>query len=314
MLYGREKMNLKIRIGFNPGIRTLYDALELKQFVDIGDKYDYDSIWLSDRVLGDDPLLEPTIALSFIAAYSTKLKFGTSVLALPLRNPVILAKQLATLDYLSNGRLLPAFGLGQQDPIQYNACGIDIKTRGNRVNESIRLIRRLWTEERVTHQGTFFSVEGVCLLPKPCQKPAPAIWIGGRSKAAQRRTGMVGDGWLTSQTTPNEISAGIKFISSIARSHNRNIDPNHIGTTMGFYISKRPFPDLPPQWSTPQARKDVSPMEYTAIGTVDQIATKINVFIKAGASKFIVRPLGPSEEGLDQLSLFGREIIPIFHK
>jgi alkanesulfonate monooxygenase SsuD/methylene tetrahydromethanopterin reductase-like flavin-dependent oxidoreductase (luciferase family) len=125
---------------------------------------------------------------------------------------------------------------------------------------------------------------------------------------------MVGDGWLTSQTTPNEISAGIRFISSIAKSHNRNIDPNHIGTTMGFYISKRPLRDLPTQWSTSNERTDISPMEYTAIGTVDQIATKIKVFIKAGASKFVVRPLGRSEENLDQLSLFGQEIIPIFHK
>jgi len=307
-------MNLKIRIGYSPGIRKLYSGSELKQFAYVGAKYNYDSIWLSDSILGDHPLLDPIIALSLIAAYSTKLKIGTSVLALPLRNPLILAKQLATLDYLSNGRLLPAFGLGPEDPVQYKACGVDMKTRGNRADESIRLIRRLWTEERVTHQGGFFSLKGVSLLPKPSQNPAPPIWIGGRSKAAQKRTAMVGDGWLTSQTTPNEIRAGIKFISSIANSHNRIIDANHIGTIIPFYISDKPCRDLPSQWPAPNARKDVSPMEYTAIGTADQIANKIEEFINAGASKFVVRPLGDSEENLDQLSRFGLEILPIFHK
>ncbi len=308
------EMNLKIRIGYTPGIRSLPSGSQLKQLVKIGDKYNYDSIWLSDHVLGEHPLLEPTVALSLIAAYSTKLKFGTSVLALPLRNPIILAKQLATLDYLSNGRLLPAFGLGQNDPIQYKACGIDMKTRGNRANESIQLIRRLWTEPRVTHHGTFFSLDNVSLLPKPSQKPAPPIWIGGRSRAAQRRTGIVGDGWLTSQTTPTEIKAGIKFISSVARSHNRIIDPNHIGAIMGFYISENPRIHLTPEWANIQTRRDVSAMEYTAIGTTEEIAKKIESFVKAGASKFIMRPLGPSEESADQLSLFGEEILPIFHK
>ena len=307
-------MNLKIRIGYTPGIRSLLTGSQIKQFVDIGDKYDYDSIWLSDHVLGEHPLLEPTVALSLIAAYSTKLKFGTSVLAQPHRNPVILAKQLATLDYLSNGRLLPAFGLGQNDPMQYKACGVDMKTRGNRADESIRLIRRLWTEQRVTHHGTFFSLEGVSLFPKPSQKPAPPIWIGGRSKAAQRRTAIVGDGWLTSQTTPKEISAGIEFISSVARSHNRMIDPNHVGTIMGFYISEKPLSRLPLEWSNLHSRRDVSPMEYTAIGTREQITNKIESFVKAGASKFIVKPLGRAEESTDQLSLFGEEILPIFHK
>ena len=308
------EMNLKIRIGYTPGIRSLPSGSQLKQLVKIGDKYNYDSIWLSDHVLGEHPLLEPTVALSLIAAYSTKLKFGTSVLALPLRNPIILAKQLATLDYLSNGRLLPAFGLGQNDPIQYKACGIDMKTRGNRANESIQLIRRLWTEPRVTHHGTFFSLDNVSLLPKPSQKPAPPIWIGGRSRAAQRRTGIVGDGWLTSQTTPTEIKAGIKFISSVARSHNRIIDPNHIGAIMGFYISENPRIHLTPEWANIQTRRDVSAMEYTAIGTTEEIAKKIESFVKAGASKFIMRPLGPSEESADQLSLFGEDILPIFHK
>jgi alkanesulfonate monooxygenase SsuD/methylene tetrahydromethanopterin reductase-like flavin-dependent oxidoreductase (luciferase family) len=124
----------------------------LRELVQVGDRYGYDSIWLSDHIVGPQFSLEPLVALSMVAAYSDRLKFGTSVLALPLRNPVVLAKQIATLDYLSQGRCFPAVGLGQEDPAEYEACGVAKSDRGRRTDEAIRLMRRLWEEDCVTHE------------------------------------------------------------------------------------------------------------------------------------------------------------------
>ena len=159
----------------------------LRQLVTLGDRYHYDSIWLSDRIVGQQFSLEPMIAMAMVAAYSERLKFGTSVLALPLRHPVVLAKQVATLDYLSRGRCFPAVGLGQDDPTEYEACGVPKGDRARRTDEAIVLMRRLWQEERVTHEGEFFTCHDVTITPKPVFQPAPPVWIGGHSMAAARR-------------------------------------------------------------------------------------------------------------------------------
>ena len=124
-----------------------------------------------------------------VAAYSDTLKFGTSVLQLPVRNPVVLAKELATLDYLSNGRVLPAIGLGQEDPREYEACGVSKEDRGPRTDEAMTVIRRLWQENEVTHEGRFFTLHDVTITPKPVQTPFHSR-LGRRPKQ-----GSSGQGW-----------------------------------------------------------------------------------------------------------------------
>ena len=112
---------MSVAIGYVPGAfgQGGDNPNYLRELVELGDRYGYDSIWLSDRIVSDRFSLEPMVALSMVAAYSDRLKFGTSVLALPLRNPVVLAKQIATLDYLSQGRFFPAVCLGQEEPEEY---------------------------------------------------------------------------------------------------------------------------------------------------------------------------------------------------
>ena len=180
---------MSVAIGYVPGAfgQGGDNPHFLRELVDLGDRYGYDSIWLSDRIVSDRFSLEPMIALSMVAAYSKHMKFGTSVLALPLRNPVVLAKQVATLDYLSQGRFFPAVGLGQEEPEEYEACGVPKGDRSQRTDESITLMRRLWQEDNVTHEGKFFTCHNVSITPKTVFKPSPPVWIGGRSPAAARR-------------------------------------------------------------------------------------------------------------------------------
>ena len=172
---------MSIAIGYMPGAygEGGEDHEYLRKLVEVGDKHGYDSLWLSDRIVGEKFSLEPMMACSMVLAYSERLKVGTSVLALPLRNPVVLAKQIATLDYLSQGRFFPAVGLGQEEPEEYEACGVTKERRGPRTDEAIALMRRLWQEENVTHEGEFFSCHNVTVTPKPYLQPSTPVWIGG---------------------------------------------------------------------------------------------------------------------------------------
>ena len=286
----------------------------LRQLVEVGDRYGYDSLWLSDRIVSNRFSLEPMIALSMVAAYSDRLKFGTSVLALPLRNPVVLAKQIATLDYLSQGRCFPAVGLGQEDPEEYEACGVPKGDRAQRTDEAIVLMRRLWEEESVTHEGKFFTCHNVSVTPKPFFKPSPPVWIGGRSHAAARRVGRVGDGWLVSSATPDEVREGRNILFDTAEKYEREIEYDHVGVLMGYYVAPDPDQAIAKahQFVT-RHRPDAYFTEYSAVGTTEQVAEMIQRYVDAGGQKFVVRPLCQGDESMEQLEIMGEEILPQFH-
>jgi len=307
---------MSVAIGYMPGAfgPGEQDPHVLRQLVQVGDTYGYDSLWLSDRIVGRQFSLEPLVALAMVAAYSDRLKFGTSVLALPIRHPVVLAKQIATLDYLSRGRCLPAVGLGQEDPTEYEACGVPKADRGQRTEEAIMLMRRLWQEERVTHEGAFFTCHDVSITPKPFLQPSPPVWIGGRTAAAAKRVGRIGDGWLVSSVTPDEVRRGRDLVFATAAHHQRTIEADHIGVLLSYYIA----PDGPQAVAKAAAfvtrpRPDVPLTAVSAVGTTAHIAERIQQYIDAGAAKFVVRPLCAGEEAMAQLAMLGQEIVPLFH-
>ena len=306
---------MSIAIGYVPGAfgQGGGDPGFLRELVEVGDRYGYDSIWLSDRIVSDRFSLEPMIALSMVAAYSDRMKFGTSVLAMPLRNPVVLAKQIATLDYLSQGRFFPAVGLGQEEPEEYEACGVSKEDRGRRTDEAIRLMRRLWEEENVTHEGMFYSCHNVTITPKPFLEPSTPVWIGGRSAAAARRVGRVGDGWLVSSATPEEIGEGREIMFSTAADHGREIEDDHVGVLLGYYVaSSSEDAEAKAERYVTRARPGAHFTEYSALGSTEQICQTISRYVDAGAQKFVVRPLCTAEETMEQLEIMGTEILPQF--
>ena len=308
---------MSVRIGYMPGaFPSGRDGVKfLRDLVEVGDTWGYDSLWLSDRVVGEGCSPEPLIALGMVAAYSDRLKFGTSVLQLPIRNPVILAKEMATLDFLSNGRFLPAIGLGQDDPREYEACGVSKEDRGRRTDEAMDVMRRLWREDNVTYEGRFFSLHDVTISPKPVQVPSIPVWVGGRTEAAQRRVGRVGDGWLVSSATAEEVKEGVEAIFASAAKHDRQFDEDHIGALLGFYIAPtRKEAESAAEPFMLRQRPDAHYREYNALGTPEQVEETLRRYLDAGASKFVVRPMCSPELAIEQLELLGREILPIFHK
>jgi probable F420-dependent oxidoreductase len=302
---------MKVRIGIALGqwpIRDLQPGAIL-DLVDFFESLDVDSLWVSDRLVSSSLTLEPITFLAFIAGRLHNMKLGTSTLVLPTRNPVVLAKELATLDYLSQGRLFPAIGLGGEESKDLQAVGINKKERAGRADEMITLMRRLWTEENVTFAGKYFTVEDITIMPRPWQKKGPPVWIGGRSEAALRRTGRLGDGWLVSSVSPEEVEAGIKAIRRYAAEANREVPEDHYGVLIPFYFAASTEKAFEIAGRLIRPRTDMAISEFSALGTAEQVRAKVQSYIAAGATKFIMRPCGPFEGWCAQTEMLAREVV-----
>src|SRR5512132_4064972 len=161
------------------------------------DALGFDSLWTGDHVSFHGAIYESLTLLASYAGITTRARLGTGVYLLALRHPTVAAKITSTLDVLSGGRLIFGVGVGGENPKEFEACGIPHNERGARVTEGIDVVRRLWKDTPASFKGRFTQFEGVSIDPKPVQKPAPPIWIGGRSDAALQRAGRQGDGWIS---------------------------------------------------------------------------------------------------------------------
>ena len=298
---------MKIRIGYGLGTRTVTNEGDaFGSFVDDLERLGFDSLWLSERIGGEAP--DPLIALAYAAARTTKLKFGTSVLVIPGRNPVLLAKELATLDRLSGGRLLPAFGLGQADPHEQQAFGVERGDRAKIFNEMVPLLRRFWTEDAVDHDGTWFHYEGVTVRPRPVQQPID-IWMGGIAPSEIRRVGRLSDGWLPSFCTADDVAQAIPVINQTAEEHDRTIDPEHFGALIAY--ADGDVPDALARFVA-KRRPDLDPADMIPNG-LPAVRVMIEKMIAAGASKFVLLPLSePSPDGWTaELERIAIELLPL---
>src|SRR5215470_10370944 len=203
---------MKVRIGYGLGNLRPLSGDALAALVDGIEGHGFDSLWLSERISGPAP--DPVLALTFAAARTRRIKLGTSVSVLPGRSPALVAKEWATLDVLSNGRALPAFGLGIVHPVEQQAFGVARQDRASIFDEALLLVRRLWSEESVDHEGRWFHYEGMNVLPKPTKMLD--VWLGGKAPAELRRVGRLGDGWLASFATPQQCESSRPVIESAA--------------------------------------------------------------------------------------------------
>ena len=309
-------MSIKIGIGFGGWPFPSADPAHLWRYVDACEALDVDSIWLSDRIVSPQVNMEAVVALAFAAARTENLKFGTSVLALPLRNPTILAKQIATLDFLSGGRSMPAVGLGTEDAAEYEACGAARSRRVGMTEEAVEVMRLLWREDNVTFHGRHFTLNNVTVQPKPVFPPdgMPPVWIGGRSEPALRRTARIGDGWLVSQATPEEVRVGVDKISTWATEFGNDIEEDHYGVLTSFCFADDA--EEAERIAAPymlRRREDTHWREFSSFGKPEAVAALIDEYIDAGAQKFVMRPACPPEMMQEQLEILGQAIIPQYH-
>ena len=289
---------MKIRIGLGLGTQTpAADAERFAGFVDSLEARGFDSLWLTERLTGPGP--DPLMALAVAAGRTRKLKLGTSVLVVPGRNPVVLAKELATLDRLSGGRLLPAVGLGAPVPAEHRAFGVERGQRAGLFDEAVSLMRRLWTEDD-------FHLDGVTLRPRPMQDPID-VWLGGTSPSELRRTGRLGDGWLPSFTVPSEVEAGWATITEVAVRHDRAIEDEHLGVLVLY--TRGGLPDAVAR-AVGSRRPELDPREVVPDG-VENLRRQLERFVAVGASKFVVVPLIEPEDWGAELDELVAEVKPL---
>jgi probable F420-dependent oxidoreductase len=273
---------MKVRIGVGAGGASVAGG-GLGELVTGLDELGFDSLWLSEVLTA--PALDPVVGLSWAAASNPRLKIGTTML-LPGRNIVRLAKQLASLDLLSNGRLLVTLVPGLTYAPERDAIGVDPKRRGAVIDEGLPLLRRLWAGETVSYDGVAGSFKDVRVSPLPVQKPLE-IWLGGNVPAALERCGRLSDGWLPSLCTPDEAAAGRKVIEDAAAKAGRSISAEHFGMSIGYAVAP-----IDPETARVMTARRPRSVELTPVGR-PALRALIERFIAVGFSKFVVRPLTP---------------------
>ena len=214
--------------GFSP-------ASELGALAAEAEALGFDSLWAGDHIAFPAPILDPLQLLACCASHTQRVRLGTCVFLLPLRHPTVVAKMVASLDYISGGRVVFGVGVGGEFPREFEASGIPVKQRGARCNEAIPLLRRLWSGEAVEHSGRFFTFGEVQLKPPPLQPGGPPIWIGGRSEAALQRTAQLGDGYVGYLLSPEGFQQRMERIRSLAIAAGR--DPSRIEPALMTFAS-----------------------------------------------------------------------------
>jgi probable F420-dependent oxidoreductase len=310
-------MEIKHRIGVMPGPWPAGpEGAELFwRLVDVCERTEIDSLWFSDRLSSPLTVLEPMTAMAAVAARTRRLKFGPSVLVAPFRSPVLAARELAMLDYLSRGRVLPAVGIGVEQEREFHAAGVPFKERGRRTDEAIRIMRRCWSESEVSVAGEFWKLDRITVLPRPVQQPMP-LWIGGNSEAAMRRAGRLGDGWIPSFIAPEAFRSGVDRTCAFAVEAGRTVPSDHFGVLVNFWLDDDPARARATAAPfIPRGRVDEATLAAcTAFGPGDVVRERLEQYVAGGGSKFILRPMGPSERMLDQLERLAAEVIPAFHR
>jgi probable F420-dependent oxidoreductase len=310
-------MKISYRVGVMPGPwpdnaimpGALWDVIDLCERTEI------DSIWFSERLSSPVPIPEPITTMAAVAARTKRLKFGPSVLTLPFRAPAVLARELAMLDVLSNGRMLPAIGIGAEDERSFKAVGVPVRERARRTDEAIAIMRACWTGEPVSYDGQFWQLDGITVRPAPVQTPMP-LWIGGNSDAAARRAGRLGDGWIPSFIAPEQLKHGIEVTLEHAEKAGRGFEIDHFGALMYFFLDDDPAvaeemarPYIPPGRASAETLA-----RCTAFGPASLVRERLEQYVEAGGSKFVLRPMGPPERMLEQLARLADEVIPDFQR
>lgn len=256
--------------------------------------------------------------LAVAAGATQRIRLLSSVLLAPFYHPLMLAKLAATLDIASSGRLTLGVGVGGEFPEEFQAAGLNVKQRGRRTDECLAVVRRLWTEEHVTHQGRHFKLEDVTLNPAPTQRPHPPIWVAGRREAAMKRAARYGDGWLPYFYNPERYRESVFKITQLAAEEGRELT--------GFQWAFFPYICIYP--SEAEAATVAAEAlggrylyggdflsivrNYCLLGPVEQCIARLQEYVEAGARYIIFSVTGPKEDRARQLEVIAREIIPYF--
>ena len=275
---------MKIRIGVST-TRGDPDADSIGALADDIEALGFDSIWLPEVLT--QAAVDPIVALAWIGGHNPRLKLGTTAL-LPGRNPLRLAKQVATADALTGGRFLLTLVPGLAQSPERDAVGVATARRGAVIDELLPVLRELWSGKTVSHDGPSGSFPATDLWPLPVQQPFD-VWLGGMARASLVRCGRLADGWLPSLCTPEEVSSGQRVILEAAEEAGRTISPEHFGVSIVYADSALDDPVVAALSARSRGR---DPRQLVPVG-FSALRDRLESFIAVGFSKFVVRPIAP---------------------
>ncbi|HEX6513052.1 MAG TPA: TIGR03619 family F420-dependent LLM class oxidoreductase [Chloroflexota bacterium] len=279
-------------------------------FIDRVEDLGLDSLWVGDHIAWTNPTLEALTVLACYVARTKRLTIGTSVLIMPLRQPVVLAKMLGTMAFLSNGRVVAGMGVGGENKKEFEACGVPHHQRGQIMDESLEVMTRLWKEDNVSFHGGHFNFDGVSLDPKPPKVP---LWLGGRSEVAHRRAARYGDAWIDVFSSPRHFGEAKKAIEAL-------------GVKPGFQWAQFEYMCIAKSREKGKAKAteylsrtynmDVGERvnAFASFGTAEQIAERIHQFQELGADHLIINPTCTPQEKHDHLEAIASELLPLIRE
>ena len=281
------------------------------RWVDLCEQGGIDSIWQTDRLVSRTPILECMTALAAIAGRTRRIKFGVNVVSVAMREPVLLAKQCATVDALSQGRFLPGFGIGSPRGPEWTAMHLDPGTRGRKTDEALEIISRLWSGEKLDYAGRHFQLTGAQIAPLPVQPDLP-MWIGGSSDAAVRRTAKYGTGWQAGAETPETVGEMITAIRGASAAAGRPVDDDHYGAAFAYRFGGPDDPGVAKVMDQYKARTGRDARDYFAMGDAQVIMQRLASYVDVGASKFILRPAADGDTDMyTQTKRLIEEVLPL---
>ncbi len=291
------------------------DVPALYAYAERAEALGFESLWAWDHViLGVEPafpILDAVGILTAIAARTRRIRLGTGVLVLPLRNPTVAAKALSTLDVISDGRLILGAAAGWYAR-EFDAVGVPFRQRGRLFERNLDILTRLWTEDRVTLKVDEFNLREAVLRPRPVQRPRPPILIGGYVDAVLRRVATKGDGWLTYFYTPESYRRGWEKILAFAREAGR--DPSTLSGTnqLAIYVGRSRAETEAPMRHWLQTEWDVaawseSTIEHAIRGSAEECVEQLRAHVETGVDRIILIPYRYEPE---QVEIIARDVLP----
>jgi probable F420-dependent oxidoreductase len=305
---------IKVGVGFGLWRLGMPSAKTIAGVAGQAESWGLDSFWLSDHLISSSPELDVVATLSLIASRTSTIKLGPSVLLLNLRHPLLVAKAFASLDYLSNGRMVMAVGTGN-NLADYAACGIPVENRGKRLDEGIAVLRAVWREPKASFHGRFYNFDNFTLEPRPVARTnndsgTMDIWVGGRSEAALKRTAKLADGFFASFQTPEEYAQSMQTIRRFMAEYGRANARLESGLILLCRIEasrERALEKMRPMLDSMGRGADQF-LERSVYGSPQEVLEQMEGYVKVGLDKFVLWPIASPEAWAGQLETIGREI------
>jgi len=291
----------------------LPEPARFRATAELAERLGYDSLWAGDHLSFANPILDITVALGAFAACTRRIVLGAGVLLLPLRHPGLVAKQFASLDFLSEGRVILGVGVGGEGAKDFEAVGVPLRERGARADEGIRALRALFAEEPATFSGRFYDFEDIAIDPPPVQPGGPPIVIGGRSEAALRRAGRLGDGWLAYMASTDGFARGLATMRRYAEEADRDPDallpaivlPTHCDDD-GERARRQTREHLSRRYAQPFEPHHVE--RYCVAGTPEECRERLAAYAAAGVRHVVFNPAGPAAGFLEECERLYAEV------